>query len=793
MLAAKSLRTLEYDKILELLAEQASSQPGREACLALSPQADIELVLDSQYETEDMLKVLLKDGQLPLSSFDDLRDLCGLLAAGSVPGPAAFLKIARQLRLVERLKARAVAEEENVEAVGGLCLRRLNALAPLSSLERRIDECILNEEEIKDRASPELYRIRRSILNMQDEIRQQLDRILRSAGGALQDQLVTLRSDRYVIPVKAEHRGSVQGIVHDSSSSGATVFIEPMAVVELNNNIREAKSEEREEIERILTELAGLARINIEGILGNQELLTELDFAQAKAKLAMKWKATSPEINEEGKIRLVKARHPLIDPKVVVPIDFELGYDFKTLVITGPNTGGKTVSLKTCGLFCLMGMAGLQIPAKSGSVISIFEPILADIGDEQSIEQSLSTFSSHMKQIIQICEIAKPGTLVLTDELGAGTDPTEGAALAIAILDDLRRKGCHIVATTHYQELKSYALNTESVSNACCEFDTQSLRPTYRLMIGVPGVSNALAISKRLGLSQDIIDAAAALVSDEGAQFEELVQSIERSHQEAERMRDDITRLKAEAEEARAELEEERQSLKEKKKEMLNQARAEAHRLLREAEEKIESELKNMRAAGNNVRAGEEAKEGISSMADHLAGEMGREKLAADIDRPLTAEDIEIGTNYRDVISGFVGEAAELPDKKGQVLLKSGLISLRVSIEQLRIAQEAENPAAQKAKPRRRRAHGGYSAAMNARSEIKLLGKTVQEALSEIDNFIDEAVLAGLSSVRIVHGKGTGALRKGIREKLDGDRRILEYSDAPFGQGDAGVTVAKLR
>lgn len=793
MLKEKSYKTLEFHKILQLLADEASSQPGREVCLALLPESDPEEVRHRLDETDDALREILRNGTLPLSGFDDLRDLCRQVEAGSVPGPAAFLRVSRQLRLVARIKSRLSETGRAEEPEESLCMDRIRALYPLHSLEERIDECILNEEELKDRASPELYRLRRNILNLQEEVKIQLDRIVRKSGAALQDQLVTLRSDRYVIPVKAEHRGAVQGIVHDSSSSGATVFVEPMVVVELNNKIREAKVAEQEEIERILAELAALVAENSAALLANQELLTALDFAQAKARLARKQKASAPALNNEGRILLKKARHPLIESHKVVPIDFYLGYEFNTLVITGPNTGGKTVSLKTCGLFCLMGMAGLQIPAEPGSEISCFKQVLADIGDEQSIEQSLSTFSSHMVQIIEICELASPGTLVLTDELGAGTDPSEGAALAIAILDYLRMKGCHTVATTHYQELKGYALNTKGVSNACCEFDQETLRPTFRLLIGVPGVSNALAVSKRLGLQQEILEAAAALISDEGAQFEELVQAIERSHQEAERMREDIARLQKETENARNELEKERTALKQQKKDMLNEARAEAFAILQKAEATIEQELKGMREEGGAVRRGEEAKKKILDLAGGLAEEIGKEKLAADIERPLTPEDIVQGESYEDVLSGFVGQAAEAPDDRGQVLLRSGLISLRVDVSGLRKAKPKVEEKTRKRSGKRKHQSATMGSVMNAKSEIKLLGKTVDEAFRELEPFLDDACLAGLSSVRIVHGKGTGALRRAIRQKLDGDRRIKDYQDAPFGQGDAGVTVAKLR
>lgn len=790
----KSLHTLEFPKILANLAAEAESAPGRERCEKLQPSTELREVEQRQEETDDMLREILKNGDLALSAFDDLRELISLMVSGSVPGPGAFLRVGRQLRLVARLMGRLPADFNEDELP--LCLRRVLALAPCAELEQRIDDCILSEEELKDRASEELYRIRRSIQRFQDEVRLALEKVLRSSGQALQEQVITLRGDRYVIPVKAESRTAVPGIVHDSSSSGATVFIEPMAVVELNNKIREAKAAERKEIERILAELTDEVANRSALILRNQEILTLLDFAQAKARLAIKEKAQRPKLNERGLIRLFGARHPLIPADKVVPIDFELGDRFNTLLITGPNTGGKTVSLKTCGLFCLMAMAGLQLPAAEFSEISIFQEILADIGDEQSIEQSLSTFSSHMVQLIKICELAGPGSLVLTDELGAGTDPVEGAALAISILDFLRSKGCFTVATTHYPELKGYALNTPGVSNACCEFDTKTLRPTYRLLIGVPGVSNALAISRRLGLDESILQQAEKLISNEGRQFEDLLKAIERSHREAKKMEEEVTRLKDQAVQARNELEEEKQRIKEEKARLLNEARMEAQQLLSDAEESIESELKALRAEGSGSKDREEHKLRIRRKAEALAREMGAEKLKAGIDRPLEPEDIVVGQRYQAVLSGFIGQAAKPPDSRGQVLLKNGAISIRAEVSALRPVSD-EEAEEMKSAGRKKVRKGVRSATAGARlhtaSEIYLLGQKVDEALRMVDSYLDNAQLSGLESVRIVHGKGTGALRQAIRQKLDGDKRVSSYSDAPFGQGDAGVTVVRLK
>lgn len=844
----KSLRNLEFDKVLQRLGQEAKSRLGRQLCLALKPSSDLDRVTFAAQETDDLVKEILKNGEFPLSALEDLGEILALLAVGSTAGPADLLKVARQIRLASQVEARLAnlaeaAKPEGAEAPSeqagaslrssqaptssspasyrrqagpqadgsGLgqdwsqllqvntCRRLLQALNPLDFLEKRLDECILNDEELKDRASPELYRLRRSLQGLQEEVQKSLNSILRSQADILQDQLITLRGDRYVLPVKAEYKGRLQGIVHDSSASGATVFIEPLQVVQLNNRIRETKDEEEREIHRILRELSALVQEQDSLLKANQEVLAHLDFCQAKAKLALKQKANPVKLNREGRIVLRQARHPLIDPRKVVAIDFELGRSFTSLVITGPNTGGKTVSLKTCGLLTLMAMSGLQLPVKSGSEIAVFDHVLADIGDEQSIEQSLSTFSAHMKQIIQICEMAGPGSLVLADELGAGTDPTEGAALAIAILDYLKGKGASVVASTHYQELKGYALNTPGVSNASCEFDSISMKPTYRLLIGVPGVSNAIAISTRLGLQQEIIDQAKALISDEGAQFQSLIEAIERSEQESRKMEEEIAKLHAEAAATKAANLAEQARLEQVKDQLLQEARLEAQQILRQAEDLAEAELKKLRQAGSQVQTGEEAKQAIRTRRRAIEAALGEEKLKAGIDRPLEEEDLELGQAYEDVNSGFAGQLAEGPDSQDKVLLSKGNFSLRVPLANLRLQASSKG-----AKETRKsgpdytaRPQVAKSAASQARlntgAELYLLGYRAAEALDALDKYLDDAQLVGLHSVRIVHGKGTGVLRQAVRDKLQHDKRVKSFGDAPYGAGDAGVTLVDLR
>lgn len=815
----KSLRDLEYDKILKILAKQSKSTLARERCLALRPIFDYEALLLAMEESDDMLQLILKHGELPLGALEDISEIIKFLELGAIAGPGDLLMIARQLRLADHLltlreqalqsEKKEVTEQpepeerdilyDNLEESFTSAWDLIAKLSPLSALAKRIDDSILNDEELKDSASPDLYQIRRQIRNYQEDIQRQLEKILRNSTDLLQDSIITLRGDRYVLPVKSENKNKIPGIVHDSSASGATVFIEPMQVVQLNNKIREMRDEEEREIHRILKELSALVFAQERVCRNNQEIFTRLDFNQAKAKLALALDAHRPKLNREGKIILKAARHPLIDPKKVVAIDFELGLSFTSLLITGPNTGGKTVSLKTCGLLTLMAMSGLHIPAKSGSVISIWDQVMADIGDEQSIAQSLSTFSAHMTQVIRICKQAGPRSLILLDELGAGTDPSEGAALAIAILDYLKAKGASIVASTHYPELKGYAMNTANVSNASCEFDSVSMRPTYKLLIGVPGVSNAIAISTRLGLPEEIIRSAQALISDEGAKFQSLIEAIEKSERESRRMKEEMEALNQAAREAQKKHRKEIDKLAEEREEILRQARQEAYEILTKAEETAEAQLKTVRGIGGSLQEAEEAKQKLREQRQDLAESMSRDKLRAGIDRPLTEEDLELGEHYEDVISGFKGQLTELADKQNRVQLSKGNLNLRVDLENLRPCEESKpesksknfsQRALPKAKARGQNALSSQS--LNAGSELYLLGYRVVEALDAVDDYLDKARMLDLPYVRIVHGKGSGALRHAVRDFLKHDKRVAKYGDAPFGAGDAGVTVVEF-
>ena len=645
---ARSLAILEYDKIIAELTGLAHSVPGHDLCAALQPTPDLAIVLSRQAETDDAVKLILEKGVPPLGGISEIRPSVHRSYGGSVLSCTELLRIAAFLHAVDRMRLVLPSDGPGDRIVYNLIAQ----LKPQRALKTRLDECIAGEEELHDRASSQLASLRRRIRQAQADVKESLQKIVRSQSKALQEQLVTLRGDRYVVPVKAEYRGSIPGLVHDTSSSGSTLFIEPLPVVELNNKIRELMGLEREEIERILIELSAQVADSSDLLTADANILADLDFIIAKARLALKHQAMPPVVNAEGRILLKAARHPLIPRDRVVPINFELGRSFNSLIITGPNTGGKTVALKTCGLFCLMAMAGLQIPAREGSEVSIFEQVLADIGDAQSIEQDLSTFSAHMRNIIQITSLAKPQTLVLVDELGSGTDPSEGAALAIAILDHLRAHDCRTVATTHYKELKGYAMNTPGVENACCEFDSETLRPTYRLLIGVPGVSNAFAISSRLGLMSSIIDQAKSLLSEEGLRFEELVGAIEKSRVEADRVRDEVVHLHEAANLERIRLEQEQQAWKDKSKAIVQQAREEARELYETAQLEIDELLEQTRRAMKEHdvfqrhNAVTTARQKVRGGRSRIEGEIGRATLSAGSGEAPAPGSLVIGQTY---------------------------------------------------------------------------------------------------------------------------------------------------
>ncbi|HHU52564.1 MAG TPA: endonuclease MutS2 [Clostridiaceae bacterium] len=806
MIEQHSLEVLEFNKIIEQLAVQAYSIPGKTLCSDLLPARSFEQMQAELDETSDLVSYLIYEPEFPLSGLEEIRPLIGKTKTGVVLELRELNRFVRFLSLVDSVRKRLTDARLKQERTY-MFFNRIQYLDALPSLAARLQQCIAGDDEIFDRATPELFSIRRKILNTQENIKIQLNRIVNNKSNFLQDALITIRSGRYVVPVKAEHRSEIPGVVHDTSGSGATVFIEPLAVVELNNKIRELEIEERDEIYRILQELSERIAQSADVLKYNADILAHLDFVQAKAKLSFQMKAISPELNDQGRIVLYNARHPLIPAKDVVPIYFELGTEFNTLVITGPNTGGKTVSLKTCGLFVLMAMAGLHIPADSNSQISFFNQVLADIGDEQSIEQNLSTFSSHLKQLIYIIDKAGPSTLVLTDELGAGTDPSEGAALAIAILDYLRQAGCHIVATTHYRELKGYALNTESVNNACCEFDDINLQPTYKLLIGVPGVSNAFKISQRLGLNSEIIAAAEQLLSDENIKFEEMIAAIEASHQKAQTMQDEIQSLQRESLKQKQNLENERRQLIAAREKAINSAQQEAADIIQSARLEVDQLLTQLKAdiaqaqsskeKQNAQKSAREAERQLSESGKKIELEICNNQKNSQLDPALTAEDIIAGEYYYSVLFNITGQALTKPDNKDQVSLKSGTLTINVPLSSLRLADKDRNnfqtTYSEQARTERNSTRKIISERkMMFESELKLLGCTVDEALYKMDEFIDNAVLANIPVIRIVHGKGTGALRQAVHNTLKQDKRIKAFRLAGPGEGDSGVTIVEF-
>ncbi len=805
-LSGRSLVTLELDKVLRQLVSHAKSVYGRELCEQILPCTNIAMVEQLQQETDDAVTYLQREGQLPLSGFSEIRDSIALLRANGTLSMKSLLEIACFLRAVDRLKK--VLPSDKNDSTSSSLFARIRMLMQVSSLEKELSFCILSEDEMNDRASDKLYQIRRSIREAQSNIRDVLERIIRSHPTALQEQLVTLRGERYVVPVKAEKRSEIPGIIHDTSSSGQTIFVEPIAVVEANNKIREWISQEREEIERILADLSFRVEGYLDELLLDVKLVSELDLQNAKASLSLSMRATRPILNEKGIISLRKARHPLISKDKVVPIDFSIGEKYRTLVVTGPNTGGKTVSLKTCGLCCLMAMSGLQIPCLDHSEVSVFERILADIGDEQSIEQSLSTFSSHMKNLVYILENTRESTLVLVDELGSGTDPSEGAALAIAILDHLRRQGAVTVATTHYKELKGYAIETEGAQNACCEFDTETLSPTYRLLIGLPGVSNAFAISRKLGLSQDIIDDAQRLLSEEGLRFEELLSSAEQNNRESEKLRKEIRDMRDHVKLREEELRKEKEAWEKKRQLILQEAREEKKCLLSEALEEADHMLKEFRrsvADESKLAVEEKAKmirQNLRAGMQNIDDE--NEQSRASIPIPGEIPDaIRSGGSYFSPSLNVVGIVVSGPDSRGKCILQSG--SMRVSVMKDSLRYPLSEPISEVTggtkKGRRIAPHnnGGHAEQIRANRasstmpEVMLIGMKVDEALEALDHYIDNCYLSNIMTVRIVHGKGTGALRAAVTNSLKQDKRISKFRLGTYGEGEDGVTIAELK
>lgn len=789
----KALKTLEYDKIIEQLTSRASSLLGKRMCEQLQPSASLGEIEHLQQQTQDALTRLFQKGTISFGGAKDVRGSLKRLEIGSSLGIQELLSICSVLENSSR--AKAYGRRENSDIPRDSLDDLFDALEPLGTLSAEIRRCILSEDEISDDASPALRQIRRSIKNTGERIHTQLSGMVNgSARSYLQDAVITMRNGRYCIPVKAEYKNQVPGMIHDQSSTGSTLFIEPMAVVKLNNDIRDLELKEQAEIEAILASLSELAAQNREAIQYDLETLTELDFIFARASLAMDQKATRPLFNTEGYINIRKGRHPLIDKDRVVPIDIHLGRDFHLLIVTGPNTGGKTVSLKTVGLLTLMGQSGLHIPALDRSELSVFTEVYADIGDEQSIEQSLSTFSSHMTNVVSFIEKADRDSLILFDELGAGTDPTEGAALAIAILNHLHKQGIRTMATTHYSELKVYALSTQGVENASCEFNVETLRPTYRLLIGVPGKSNAFAISGKLGLPGFIIEEAKKQISQEVESFEDVISQLEESRITLEREQEEISRYKEEIARLKKDLESRQEKLDSRKEKILQDANEQAHAILREAKEYADKTMKDFHRFGKeniSVREMEQERQRLREKMNKVEKKMTIKKKEAPA-KALKPSDLHLGDGVKVLSMNLKGTVSTLPDSRGYLFVQMGIMRSKVHISDLSILQDDPVITA----PHMQRTQTGklkMSKSASVGVEINLLGKTVDEAVAELDKYLDDAYLAHLPSVRIVHGKGTGALRKGVHQYLRRQKHVKSFRLGEFGEGDAGVTIVEFK
>ncbi len=788
----KALKTLEYDKIISRLETYASSPMGKKCCTTLLPSSDYNEIITAQEETRDALSRLYKTGFLSFQGLTDIRPHLRLLDIDSTLTAGELLEIARLLSITAQVKEFGDTEEETM-AFDSLH-PYFDLLEPLEFLHQRITSCILSADEISDDASSALRDIRKEIKQTNIAIHNKLASIINSQSNRtiLQDALITMRNGRYCVPVKAEYKSTFQGMIHDQSASGSTLFIEPMAVVQLNNKLKELDMKEQAEIEKILQLLSAQTASCSRDLEENQKILTRLDFIFAKAKFAKDYQGSEPVFNTDGIIDIKQGRHPLLNPKTVVPVHIYVGEDFNMLLLTGPNTGGKTVSLKTVGLFQLMGQAGLHIPAFEGSRLSVFSDIFADIGDEQSIEMNLSTFSSHMTNIITILEQAQPDSLVLLDELCGGTDPTEGAALAISILDDLHTAKIRTIATTHYAELKMYAMDTEGVENGCCEFDLETLSPTYRLLIGIPGKSNAFAISRRLGLPDYIIEQAKSQLDASAIDFESMLSELEKNKAEIEREQSELIKTRQEIDLLKKQLREKQDDIKEKRAELLRQAREEAHKILSDAKELADESIRKYNAWAQHP--GQDNTKKMEARRSDLRGKMSKlEKQLAYKGKKakviLKPEDFKVGDPVFVTTLSLKGTVKSPANKNGDIIVQMGFLSSTVNYKNLELL-DAKKENTQENKPKDRYS---INKAATISPEINLLGSTVDEAVARLEKYLDDAMIAGLSSVRVVHGKGTGALRKGIHEYLRRQKFIKSYKLAEFGEGDAGVTIVTFR
>ena len=789
----KVLRTLEYNKIVERLAEYAFGADTKERCLSLLPSTSLSEITNAQQQTKDAMNRSLKKGRLDCSGIKPLSSAIRRVEIGGTMNIEELLGLCKLLETARRVKAYGRKEREDIPSDS--LSELFDGLEPLSPLCDEIRRCIISADEISDDASSNLKSIRRSIRSTGDRIHAQLNQMLNNQNvrNCLQDFVITMRNGRYCLPVKAEAKSQITGMVHDQSSSGSTLFIEPMAVVNLNNELKELSIKEQDEIAVILATLSAKAGEYIPAIETDYQILTELDFIFAKAAYALEYNGITPHFNTERKIRILKGRHPLLDAKKVVPIDISLGSDFDQLVITGPNTGGKTVSLKTVGLLTLMGQAGLPIPAGDRSELAVFDDIFADIGDEQSIEQNLSTFSSHMTNIIHILKEANEHSLVLFDELCAGTDPTEGAALAVSILSYFHRRGIRTMATTHYSEIKIYALTTGGIENACCEFDVETLSPTYRLLIGIPGKSNAFAISKKLGLSDTLIEDARTRISSNEQNFEDLLSDLEASRITIEKEQAEINRYKSEITALKQQLKNKQEKLDESRDAILRKAKEEANQILQEAKDTADEAIRNFNKYGTTRPSIQEMEKQRTNIREKMAAnekKSSKEKETA-IYNPKVPKKLRIGDSVKVLSMNLTGTVHSLPNAKGDLFVQMGILRSQVNIKDLVLIEDAAPGSKKYAKTGAGKLKMSKSTSVS--TEINLIGKTVDEAIALLDKYLDDAYLAHLPSVRIVHGKGTGALRSAVQSHLKRQSYIKSFHLGEFGEGDAGVTIAEFK
>ena len=788
----KTLAKLEYNKIIEQLIEHASSFSGKELCRRLKPMTDISAIRNAQDETAAAFTRIVKKGRPSFSGCNPVNDSIRRLEIGGVLGSGELLRICKLLETAGR--ARAYGRHDNADEMEDCLDGYFEQLNPVTILVNEIRRCVIDEDEISDDARPGLKHVRRAMNQINDKVHATLSNMVNgSLRTYLQDPIITMRGDRYCIPVKAEYRSQVSGMIHDQSATGSTLFIEPMAVVKLNNDLKELYGQEQEEIQKVLARLSADAAEYTTEIHTCYTILRQLDFIFAKGALALDMNASQPIFNTEGRIHIREGRHPLLDKKNVVPITLTLGDTFDLLIVTGPNTGGKTVSLKTVGLFTLMGQAGLHIPALDRSELAVFHDVYADIGDEQSIEQSLSTFSSHMTNIVSFLKQVDEHSLVLFDELGAGTDPTEGAALATSILNHLHSRGIRTMATTHYSELKVYALSTPGVENASCEFDVETLRPTYRLLIGIPGKSNAFAIASRLGIPDYIIEDAKTHLTEQDESFEDILTNLETSRKTLDKERETIAAYKREIERLKTETSQKQEKLEAQRDRILREANEKAHAILEDAKETADETMRNFHKFGKaNISAAEMEKERERLRKKMAKTRSGMTPEPAKPKKQYKPSDFKLGESVKVLSMNLIGSVVSLPDAKGNLDVQMGILRSKVNISDLEIIDEKPNYL-QKTAKRTGKGKIKMNKSLTVATEINLLGKTVDEAVAELDKYLDDASLAHLSSVRIVHGKGTGALRQGIHKYLKRQKHVKSFRLGAFGEGDAGVTIAELR